>query len=819
MASRQHELSVTFRKERRVFWNDSGETRVVIADADEETPSGEVNEITLRGEAAEGDLVSGLQYRFWGAWVTHHKHGRQFLFTTFLEESPATQSAILTYLQQCRGIGYMTAKKIYTAFGDKAVNRLADSPDEVAAAVKLKPETAAAAAEFLQSNAMTRRAKMDLLGLLHGRGLPKRVLEWGLRDYGCRAAEIFAKRPYLLMRYPGVGFLKADAIYTELGKNPRSTKRQSLCAWNAVKHGENGSTWHPFAIARDAIREKVSGAKVDVDNAVSWAIRAKGLEERFANGIRWLAEKQKADDETRIAEFVAWADQEQRFEWPDVSTIGDISDHQRETLRSCLTGNIVMLHGSAGTGKTFAAGAVIRRVAEEIGLDLIAACGPTGKSAVRLTESMTRCGIDLRATTIHTLLEVEPSSGSWRFRRSERNPLNQRLIVADEDSMNDVPLMRALLSARGRGCAILFLGDPEAQLPPVGHGNPALDFMRAGVPCGTLTEIRRNSGRIVKVCAEIRDNRRYLPSQKLDLENGENQLHIEKADPEDQIEMLSALIMKFKASPEQKYDPVWDIQVLVPVNKKSPISRKVINQRLQELLNPGGKTEGGSPFRVGDKVINQKNGQLPNALFKKDDDPFSDGPTAPQPEKHYVANGEQGEVLEVFASRTIIQLRSPDRIVIVPRSSKSSDEISDSDEEESGTGCSWDLGYAGTPHTAQGSEWPIVITMLDEYPGARRVMTRQWLYTAVSRGKVIGFTIGKMTVANEACRRDGLQRKTFLAEKITELRNQMVAANDVKDTAACECEGVGCEECFGGNAPTATQWSVAFCEKLLAGVI
>ena len=88
--------------------------------------------------------------------------------------------------------------------------------------------------------------------------------------------------------------------------------------------------------------------------------------------------------------------------------------------------------------------------------------------------------------------------------------------------------------------------------------------------------------------------------------------------------------------------------------------------------------------------------------------------------------------------------------------------------EEGGSGCSWDLAYGTSCHKAQGSEWPVVFVVLDEYPGARRVCSREWLYTGMSRAKVACFLVGKLGTAHGMIRREAIRkRKTFLKELIT----------------------------------------------------
>ena len=92
----------------------------------------------------------------------------------------------------------------------------------------------------------------------------------------------------------------------------------------------------------------------------------------------------------------------------------------------------------------------------------IALCAPTGRAAKRLSEST-----GFEAKTIHRLLETDPRTGA--FRRTEETPLDCDLLVVDETSMVDVPLMRALLRALPKAAALMLVGDVD-QLPSVGPG-------------------------------------------------------------------------------------------------------------------------------------------------------------------------------------------------------------------------------------------------------------------------------------------------------------------------------------------------------------
>jgi ATP-dependent exoDNAse (exonuclease V) alpha subunit len=313
------------------------------------------------------------------------------------------------------------------------------------------------------------------------------------------------------------------------------------------------------------------------------------------------------------------------------------------------------------------------------------------------------------------------------------------------------------------------------QLSPVGHGAPLRDLIAAGLPYGELKEIRRNSGRIVNACHGIADKHVFEPSPKLDLtaESPENLLHLERADPEKQIETLKAMLDKFRngarigpASMMLPVDPVWDVMPIVPVNEKSPLARVTLNRILQGFLNPGGEQIKESPFRVGDRIINGKNGWLPVETYIPRG--LAGGPwNQNQKEgKEYSANGEAGKVLALFPRYTVAQLLCPDRIIRIPKG----DSYINEDGETQDTGCQWELGYAVSCHKSQGAQWPVVITMADAYPGARMLCTREWWYTALSRAETLAVTIGQRDVIQSAIQKSGMwSRKTFLQEQILEL--------------------------------------------------
>lgn len=443
--------------------------------------------------------------------------------------------------------------------------------------------------------------------------------------------------------------------------------------------------------------------------------------------------------------------------WPDAFTIPGISEHQAQQLDRALAGRIGILGGSPGTGKTYTVAKLIASMLESgmVAEHNIGIGAPTGKAAVRLTENLQKNGLNLRARTWHSLLGIAKNSESdgWGFLHTEDNPLPYSVLIGDESSMMDLSLMLAVFRARAQGVHVLLVGDVN-QLPPVGSGAPLRDMIAARVPYGELREIKRNSGGIVEACAAIRDSEPWLHFTQA---KGSN---IRITDDGSSDEILDSIGDQLTRASIAKLNPIWDVQVLCAVNDGSKLSRKALNEYLQDRLNPGPKTEG-TIFRVRDKAVCLKNGWFKSVdpIRASDEDIQSndDGEV-------FVANGELAEIVSIDAQRIVARLENPAREVIVPLRKNSDDE--GNGPAKSGIGV-WDLGYALSVHKSQGSEWRRVLTILDPYPGARMICDRAWIYTAISRAQEQSILIGSNSLADRFCRVAKIEsRKTFLRELI-----------------------------------------------------
>ena len=782
----KEEITATFIAERHRFPNDDCD--VIIGEArlspSRESESGESNQldlddddspfITIKGPSLDGELRSNQEYVFFGRWTSYTnkrtgKTEKQFAFNSFVQTTPVTREAVISYLkqhgEQC-GVGHARAAKLWEAFGQDAVEISRTSPDRViealkAAKLRLTADQAKEFAGKLKADQATEKAKIALASLLEGRGFPKNIATQCIQKWGVKAAQIIKRDPYRLMTFKHCGFKRCDAMWLDLKLPPDRLKRQAYCVWHSLTRANDGSTWFPWSYPDAYLKATVSGAKLDLEAALTLAKRGKIISEVRANSLgaidsqdgtkRFFAEFKNAEHERQIAESIVFARGETNL-WPDVNLI-KATDHQKTELAKATSELIGILSGSPGTGKTFTVAALVELIGKTIGFQHIGIGAPTGKAAVRVTENLSLKGIPVRARTWHSMLnQIETyNQGRWPY----------KFVIGDESSMNDTDLMAAIMRARTTGTHFLFVGDIN-QLPPVGHGAPLRDLISAGVAYGELKEIHRNSGGIVEACAAIRDNKPWSCGDNLVLDN--------QAKPEGQI---AALMKWLDMAASQGIDPVWEVQPVCAVNDKSPLARKELNKLLQQKLNLRAGIEG-CPFRMFDKLVNTENG-----YFKLVESNEMDQVVTNDNGDVYVANGELAKVVDIKAKTVLVELQSPHRIVqfYLGKAEKAEKTEGAEGEDSGGTGCTFQLGYALSVHKSQGSDWPWVIPLLDGYGGAVRVCDRSWLYTAISRAKSKCILIGTKSRADSMCRVSSItKRKTFLREQILMMQSTELLA-------------------------------------------
>jgi exodeoxyribonuclease V alpha subunit len=292
------------------------------------------------------------------------------------------------------------------------------------------------------------------------------------------------------------------------------------------------------------------------------------------------------------------------------------------------------------------------------------------------------------------------------------------VVVVDEVSMVDVPLMSRLLDAFPRNARLILVGDAD-QLPSVGPGLVLGDIIRSGViPVVQLREIFRQASdsRIISGAHAI--NRGEIP-EIIDAPKNSDFIFLEREDPEECAATLVSMV-RDRLPKHLGIDPIDDIQILSPMHRGS-LGIRELNAQLQASLNPRSEYRDeyqafGNLFRVGDKVIQTSNN------YDKE-----------------VFNGDIGRIRSMNKEDRSMIVRFGKREVAY--------EFGELDE--------LDLAYAITIHKSQGSEFPVVVIPLamQQY----LLLQRNLLYTGVTRGKRMVLLIGQkkalsMAVKNESTR-------------------------------------------------------------------
>jgi exodeoxyribonuclease V alpha subunit len=330
------------------------------------------------------------------------------------------------------------------------------------------------------------------------------------------------------------------------------------------------------------------------------------------------------------------------------------------------------------------------------------------------------------AKTIHRLLEYNPHER--RFQLGESHPLDADVVIIDEASMVDLPLMDHLLRAIEPQSHLILLGDVD-QLPSVGPGRVLRDLIDSGVvPVTVLRRIFRQAGESLIVL----NAHRILQGESLLFEAGRGRRDFVFVPRENEEEILETVkkLVKERIPRSLHLDSCRGIQILSPMHR-GLLGTVHLNRELQELLNPEGDSmeRGHSLFRVGDKVM-----QLRNNYDKG------------------IFNGDLGRIVRIDREEEELEVDFYGRIISYPF--EDLDEIS--------------LAYATSVHKSQGSEYPAVVIPL--HTSHYVMLHRSILYTAVTRGKDLVVLVGSKKAVAMAIRNVRVeQRYTGLKERLREV--------------------------------------------------
>ena len=664
------------------------------------------------------ELREQVTYEVEGEFHTHPRYGEQFRVSSYQEALPDDAEGIYQYLTSgtVKGIGAKYARLIVEAFGTETLHVIEERPEELLQI----PGIGEKKLEKIVTSYHETRAFAEVSLALGRIGLSTAQSIRLYKEYGEAAVSVVQENPYRLLEdLHGMSFRKVDELAREIGLEAENEFRvQSGLLYLLRRSVRDGNTYLP---KKELIEQTVElleiGSEAPEDNLMHLALEGK-VKEDVLEGMEVVYLYPFYEGELLVTEhlhrLLSHPCEKLRAKIPNLIEDAErqagirLAEEQRKAVTEALTNKITIITGGPGTGKTTIIHLIVR-IFERLGMSCSLAA-PTGRAAKRMTETSGR-----EAKTIHRLLEYAFQEDlEWpTFGRNAENPLDDKVFIIDEMSMVDLLLMEAFLNAVQDDARLILVGDVD-QLPSVGAGRILADMIESDcIPVVHLHEIFRQAGESAIVQNAHAVNRGEYPS---DQGPDSDYFFMHRKSEE---EVAGTLLELCTGRLERYYDFIRtgsDIQVLTPT-RRGRLGTVRLNEMLQEAVNPpeeGKKqlTFQGTIFRTDDKVMQVKNNYM--ISYEKTDGSSGQG----------IFNGDLGRILDVDPEMKTLKVLFDEQLVTYT--------IEELDQLE--------LAYAVTVHKAQGCEFPVVLIPMTWFPPM--LMTRNLLYTALTRGKRLVVIIG-----------------------------------------------------------------------------
>lgn len=609
------------------------------------------------------------------------------------------------------------SQDLWNSFGERSLEAIAQNPKKIESSLGFEPGKMTKLK--LEWNRIEKNSIVDQFNFLKNLHASDQASANIIEIYGGKSMEMANKQPYSFMTVPAVGFKTADAIALSLGFGSDS-KSRITSGINHIIDGylATGNT----AIPRKQLIERASKLLNSnsnlIEDTISERIKTSHLIEREGKIINFDTHEKEIGIANNLHKLLQ--DSPKHPKKPFYES-GFLNKEQKLAVSTSLNNNVMILTGGPGTGKTTTVKEIIKQNEQaNFGDYKTVLVAPTGKAARRASQAA-----DKEATTIHTLLQYNPQNG---FKKNNDNKLDADLVIVDEASMVDLDLFNGLLKAMPSNSKLILVGDTN-QLPSVGPGNVLADLINSNrLPLVELSEVHRQAkeSNIVVVAHNIKSG--TMPN----FDSMSTDFHFIEAENDNDIRD-KILELNKNIIPNDYGISIDNIQVLTP-QRKSGVGTESLNTHLQETLNP--KTDlsytatfFGMEFRVKDRVMQTKN--------NKELDIF---------------NGEVGKI-------TFFDYKQKEGWVAFDSNLKKVpfDKFSDLKHAN-----------AATIHKSQGSEYGAVIVPISE--SHESMLSRQLLYTALTRGKQQVFFVGSKDVMESAINNTReMQRSTMLKSTLEDL--------------------------------------------------
>lgn len=651
-----------------------------------------------------------------GTWKTHPSYGRQFEVQEYTVERPTDVMGIQKYLESglIKGIGKVYAQKIVDQFGTKTLDILDKTPDRLLEVEGIGEKKA----EKIKICWKEQQSIRDVMLFLRTYGVSPAFAHRIYKTLGEQSIAKVKENPYHLAKeIHGMGFKMADSIALKMGYPLHSSARISagiqFVLWELSNEGHTCYPIREFLpLAKTALEVEESLIEQEIQHLVKekTLVSITLQEPCIWLGHFWGYEQGIAKDVQRLVyspQAIRSIDTKKAADWVEGQLNIQLAENQKKAVIAALTDKVHIITGGPGTGKSTITNAILT-VSSKLTNEILLAA-PTGRAAKRLSQITRR-----NAQTIHSLLEVNFEAGG--FKRGRENPLECDLLIIDESSMIDTPLLFHLLRAIPNRARVLIVGDID-QLPSVGPGTILRDLIESGLIGVTrLTEIFRQAKGSKIVTNAHKINQGEFPDL---ITNEKSDFHYIEAETPEAISQIILQLVSKDIHASWKLDPINDIQVLSPM-KKGVVGVEMLNDALQNLLNPSTRQvfRSGRKFCENDKVM-----QIKNNYDKK------------------VYNGDIGRIDKIDTVEQMLTVLFDDRVVEY--------EFSDLDELVT--------AYACSIHKFQGSECPCVVIPI--HTSHFKLLHRNLLYTAVTRGKKQVYLVGTKKAIAIAIHNNQVQKR------------------------------------------------------------
>lgn len=689
-----------------------------------------------------GDFVkieAGETWRLEGELLFHDRYGEQLRIRSAQKIEPKTEEQLERYLSSglIPYIGAKTAKKLVTLFGTEVLHVLAEDEHALLQIRGIGRTKAQAIQKAVQEQQATRELAIFFQDLHIGAKLAAEIY----RRYGTQTRAILEENPYRLIEdISGVGFRTADRIAQQNGLAANSVFRckAALVYWMEQEALPAGNCFLSRGELEQEI-QKLLGTNLPHFEEALFELQVNGMLYEEPQSGRWYLNKiyqlenEVAASMCRLLEAESAAKElEINMDHIEQKMKLHLSERQRSAVIQAAAHSVLVITGGPGTGKTTILRAILE-VFDANELETVLAA-PTGRAAKRMEQSTGRS-----AQTVHRLLGFKGVGDSDRLfmEHDEDNPLSCDAVVIDEASMMDLFLMGHLMQALPPEVRLIFVGDVD-QLPSVGAGNVLRDLIASQqVPTIALDTIYRQSGASLIVTNAHRINHGAEPILN---RRDQDFFFIPARDAMDTLELVEDLVCR-RLPEHYGLEPGKDIQVLAPT-KRGTCGVENLNERLQRALNPAqGDMEelesGAQIFRVGDRVMQTQNDY--HLSWTAEDGSKGEG----------VYNGDFGVIREMNSEEGSLCVDFEGRLAWC-------------DAEQIRVLVH---SYAITIHKSQGSEFPCVVLPLT--PGPSMLLTRNILYTAITRARQLVILVGSREVLRQMIRNNAVRRRnSSLAERI-----------------------------------------------------